>query len=88
MKICVLSGQIDFEEYAVYGLFPSLAAAQAGAERLIVEYGGRGRHHEDAWKNNPRPDEWHFDQLLGCWHINVKKSGYGLDITEHEMETA
>jgi hypothetical protein len=87
MKVFILTGQVEYEGYGIYGVYPSLESAKVGAEPFIKLLGGRGPCNGDFYKNNPRPCEWYWEDFLSAWQMNVKKRGYDLSITEHEVFT-
>jgi hypothetical protein len=83
-SVWVLHGQVEYEDHNTYGVYSSLELAKQAAELHLPRLGGRGPSNDTWFKKLPTPDDWHEE--FGTYRLNVKKSGFDLQITEHELD--
>lgn len=83
MIVHILSGRVDHENYAIYGVFTDVEAAKKAAEPIIKRLGGRGPKN---WlKPRGERDDWHVTDCDEVLILNVKRQGYDLAIQPCEL---
>lgn len=77
MKVYVLCGQVEWEEFAVYSVHSSAASAKLAAEPIIARLGGRA----PKWLGKPGElDQWSDEYSTGYLRLGVRKSGCDIQI--------